>query len=430
MKLLFLTLLLSFCCFQIAHPQSGWFTQVSDSNCYLDVSKSDANNVFVCGYLGKFIKTVNGGTNWTEIPTGIQNGLYSVSFPNESTGWIVGNPGIILKTTNGGNNWINQGFSGNCTMLFDVQFKDVNTGWAVGENNLDGVIIRTTNGGDNWFYQSFAGLPFRTVYFLNNLTGWVSGPYAHVRKTTDGGLTWTEYIVGIYSYTIYSIRFIDVNTGWSVWGINDVSIIEKTTNSGANWTIKWSSGTGVYLKDITFTDANIGWAVGNNSLILYTTNCGENWHTQTPSVSGYSLMSSEFINQNTGWICGYKFINYRYTGLIMKTTNGGNTIDIKPISSEVPARYYLYQNYPNPFNSMTNVKFQMSNAGLAILKIFDALGREVATLVNERLEAGVYEVKWDARHSESSTSDNPSGIYFCHLIAGDFSEAKRMLLLK
>ena len=85
--------------------------------------------------------------------------------------------------------------------------------------------------------------------------------------------------------------------------------------------------------------------------------------------------------------------------------------------------FYLEQNYPNPFNPVTNLEFGISDLGFVSLKVYDALGKEVRTLVNESRPAGYYEVEFDG-------SDLPSGLYFYKLEAGDFVETKRMILLK
>lgn len=100
-------------------------------------------------------------------------------------------------------------------------------------------------------------------------------------------------------------------------------------------------------------------------------------------------------------------------------------IGIRNISTEVPASYKLEQNYPNPFNPSTKIKFQIPNRNsITLLKIYDILGREVTTLVNEiNLPAGTYEADWNA-------SNYSSGIYFYRLITGNYVETKKMILVK
>jgi len=93
------------------------------------------------------------------------------------------------------------------------------------------------------------------------------------------------------------------------------------------------------------------------------------------------------------------------------------------IDNNIPTEYTLYQNYPNPFNPLTNIGFQIPNFGLVSLKIYDLLGTEVAVLVNEEKQPGVYEVQFDA-------SNLSSGIYYYKLVSGNFIETKKMVLLK
>lgn len=89
----------------------------------------------------------------------------------------------------------------------------------------------------------------------------------------------------------------------------------------------------------------------------------------------------------------------------------------------LPEKYSLSQNYPNPFNPVTVIKFQVPTSKLVTLKVYDVLGKEVATLVNEKLSTGSYEIDWNA-------SGYPSGVYFYKLSAGDFVDVKKMILVK
>ena len=99
-------------------------------------------------------------------------------------------------------------------------------------------------------------------------------------------------------------------------------------------------------------------------------------------------------------------------------------IGVINISSEVPDDYVLFQNYPNPFNPISNIKFQISNFAFANLKVYDVLGKEVVTLVNEQLKPGTYETNWNA-------SAFPGGIYFYQLSVNNEQIAtKKMILLK
>lgn len=107
----------------------------------------------------------------------------------------------------------------------------------------------------------------------------------------------------------------------------------------------------------------------------------------------------------------------------MVTIKYAQSIGIQNISSEVPSKYSLGQNYPNPFNPNTVISFQLPVVSCVTLIVYDAIGREITTLVNESLQPGIYEVNWDA-------SRNPSGVYFYKLTTDGFTQTKRMTLVK
>lgn len=103
-----------------------------------------------------------------------------------------------------------------------------------------------------------------------------------------------------------------------------------------------------------------------------------------------------------------------------------NPTEVENIASVV-AEYKLYQNYPNPFNPTTKIKFYIPNDILTTLKVYDLLGREITTIVNEDLKAGEYEYEFDASEYNST---NSSGMYFYQLKCGEFVQTKKMMFLK
>jgi hypothetical protein len=117
------------------------------------------------------------------------------------------------------------------------------------------------------------------------------------------------------------------------------------------------------------------------------------------------------------------------TGLDYATIKYLQSTGISQISSEIPEQFSLSQNYPNPFNPVTNLEFGISDllasrsGGFVSLKVYDMLGKEVATLVNENLSPGKYKVEFDG-------SGLTSGVYFYKLTAGEFTDVKRMMLVK
>ena len=92
-------------------------------------------------------------------------------------------------------------------------------------------------------------------------------------------------------------------------------------------------------------------------------------------------------------------------------------------SNTIPGTYSLEQNYPNPFNPTTNIKFSIAKLSFVKIVVFDILGREVQTLINESMNVGSYEVSFDG-------SKLFSGLYFYKITAGDISQVKRMVLIK
>ena len=97
--------------------------------------------------------------------------------------------------------------------------------------------------------------------------------------------------------------------------------------------------------------------------------------------------------------------------------------DVKKEKDFVPNKFELYQNYPNPFNPTTVISYSIPQSGVVTLKVFDTLGREIATLINKEQKSGKYNISWEANNF-------PSGIYFYNIRVGSFSETKKMILQK
>ncbi|MFA5403777.1 MAG: M28 family peptidase [Ignavibacteria bacterium] len=126
------------------------------------------------------------------------------------------------------------------------------------------------------------------------------------------------------------------------------------------------------------------------------------------------------------WILRIYDIRAGNTGNLLNWTLNlkySTQVSVKKVENIIPEKFELYQNYPNPFNPTTKIKFQIKDAGLVKLTIYDLLGKEVEILVNENLKAGVYEYGFNSKNLSS-------GIYFYRLSTGDFVDTKRMVLLK
>jgi hypothetical protein len=101
----------------------------------------------------------------------------------------------------------------------------------------------------------------------------------------------------------------------------------------------------------------------------------------------------------------------------------GNSSDVKELGNGIPDEFALMQNYPNPFNPTSAIRYSIPEASFATIKVYDMLGNEVATLINEEQPAGNYEVDFNA-------AGLSSGMYLYRLQAGNFVEVKKMILMK
>jgi len=380
---------------------NNWSAKFKAHNEYISYLKYDNpdRGMFV-DRMGSVSRTYDGGNNYVQIS---QPGAYILTgfcFEDSLTGYGVGANGRIMKTENAGVNWV-QMTSGITTSLHKVQFKG-GLGLAVG---YYGIILRTNNQGINWTSQtSTTNNWLKNVYIQNGNIAFVCGEN-QILKSTDAGVTWQSKTVGMS----LDMQCIHTPNGGNVWAGGDK--IFYSSNSGDNWVLQFSPE--YPINTIEFLSGSVGYAAGNSGYVIKTTNGGLNWNKlQFPY--GGDLYAMEFINEDVGWIAG--------NGVLLKTSTGGNVF-IRKFTGEVPSGFELEQNYPNPFNAVTNVKFQVPSLKFIKLVVFDLLGREVKTLVNEVLQPGTYNVSFDA-------GDLPSGIYFYQMRTNDFSETKKLILLK
>jgi photosystem II stability/assembly factor-like uncharacterized protein len=424
------------------------------------------NTGWVYGWNQLFLKTTNGGTTWNHVT--FSYSVNSFYFVSSNVGWVSSrnnNVGEIYKTTNGGLNWTLQ-FVSIDFYPESFFFLNENYGWA------GTPLIKTSDGGNNWIpnYNSPWGSP-SSLSFADTLTGWFSyntlGSYA-ISKTTDGGTTWTEQIAES-GKSIESISFINANVGYAAgykMGMPnnpERGIIKKTTDGGLTWIEQYSDTGGLY--SIYMIDEMVGYAAGYPGKILKTINgglpvelisfsaeCVDNdvilsWTTASEtnnkgfqverSIKNSKLQIKNF--ETMGFVNGngtstelnhYSFTDEnlsagKYIYRLKQIDYDGSFEYSNEIEVDVNVvnEFVLYQNYPNPFNPSTNIKFTIPDFGFTTLKIYDVLGNEVATLVNEEKHPGEYEIEFDA-------SKLSSGIYFYNLTFGTYTSSKKLLLIK
>jgi photosystem II stability/assembly factor-like uncharacterized protein len=382
---------------------------------------------FAAGTSGTVLKTTNGGTNWIQVNANNTDRINSIYFFDANTGIYCALYGIIRRTTNGGASW-DSVYSGTTNWLYAISFYGVNGICTGGLGNFNDILLYSTNAGSSW---SIAAQGSPEVYLsahmvtatLGYAVGEDSSSVPKVGKTANSGSNWSyfTYLLNSNKGVLYSVHFINLNEGFTAAvDHNNHGAISYTSNGGQNWSSQlFNNG----LLGIDFPSQNIGYAVGDSGTIFKTTDKGITWNAQISGISD-NLRAVDFVDNLTGYAVGWY-------GRILKTTNGGVT-SIHQISSEV-REFKLYQNYPNPFNPETKIKFNIrpplypllakEGTVLVLLKIYDIMGREVATLINQQLNPGTYEISWDA-------SRYTSGIYFYKLISGGNTAIKKMVLLK
>ncbi len=407
-------------------------------------------------------------SSWIRLDQGIKENIVSTSFLNSQIGWGLSEQGKVLKTVDSGNSWsmVFENLQPQ-DKFFDIFFSDANNGWITSVSNHYLNAFFTTDGGTNWVQSTLDDYgEFKAIYFISPEIGWIARDHEHILKTTNRGSTWQEQGVTINYYdnpSIEDIQFINENIGYAAGGyvsgidpygmpINNTLVI-KTTNGGTNWEAIFNEE-GNYIVSLSFVNSQVGY-ISKESALLKTIDGGESFVVKPlPLHDLFNKVS--FINENDGWIAGWKGKIYRTTDagdtwIPQKVLTRNNINDICFINdtlgwfvgnngtifrfgtsstnniinyNDVIAEYSLQQNYPNPFNPTTTIKYSIPTGNNFVsLKVYDILGNEVATLINEGKPAGEYKVNFNA-------SKLASGIYFYQLKAGTFVRTKKMILLK
>jgi len=395
------------------------------SNFFYQIVFANNNTGFLASYCD-FYKTTNSGVNWFGMNSQ-NNGYRRLCFADSLYGYASTNSNMIFKTTNSGENWfalnLNSGYgiNGMYALNRDTLFVSGNSGR----------IYRSMNGGGNWTESIIAntGQNMWDVCFINSQTGYMIGSNIgyDCLKTTNTGENWirTPFGLDVFPYNIKKIDSMSLYCSARL-GVTNISGLIMSTNGGVNWSYKMVSGP-YYVGDSYFINRNTGYYIttGNystsNCYLWKTTNAGDNWINVTLPINVIKdLQYVMFLNEQTGFILG--------NGVLLKTSNGGNVFGVEFSSSHIPHSFSLHQNYPNPFNPVTKIQFDIPSVGQrhafdTKLIIYDVSGSLVTTLVNEQLQPGSYSVDWDG-------TGYASGVYFYSLVTNEFTETKRMVLIK
>jgi hypothetical protein len=278
-----------------------------------------------------------------------------------------------------------------------------------------GDLVKSTNGGSNWSLISgylHTAMTEISINPVNSNISYVSGD-DKITKSTNYGDTWTSSYNGLPSTLGCYCVSIDPFNPQILLTSNDNGIY-RSTDGGQNWSQVFNTT----CRRISFHPNIQGITAGvtfSPYKVLFSTNSGLNWADSTSAFPGSNMVDLLFSKyDNSLYVASSTSGIFKKLFVITGLKKEENTI---PISNK------LFQNYPNPFNPVTKIKFHLANSKYVRLIIYNILGKEVATLVNEKLQPGEYKVIFNGNNLESGT-------YFYKLISDEFSETGKMLLIK
>lgn len=404
----------------LTYSQTNWEKLNSPTTVLLrNIISVDANHAWAAGRIGTIVRTTNGGDDWTILNTGVTDFIYDVFFIDQQFGWAVSFPTTppyftrILKTSDGGNNWSISTFPEEFTFFRTVFFHDSLNGFLGGD-----YIAKTTNGGLTWEKTNIdsnliSNYPIINFKFYNKDFGFACGGFIDqagvIWRTIDGGSNWVAE--GVSPDEVFDMHLKDSLNAITLSGDPELFFrtgIIKTANSGLNWSYREADFYALSFA-IDFQDSLQGWSASGYNF-FHTNDGGENWHfIPTPDSAG--IFGLDFSDEFTGFACGIDGVLLRYK--IPKFIQ-------PPIDS---SKSHLRQNFPNPFSSQTNIQYYIKAPSIVKIKLYDVIGNQVLTLVDESKTEGIYTLNING-------SIFSSGIYFCQLVAADNSSTIKLVLAK
>ena len=394
----------------------------------MDASDS-LNVVAVPSTPNTIITTINDGETWTTKAFPF-NQPTDVSITDAAHFWIATEDGEILVTSDSGSSWILQYSDPNATNFMNyVKMFDVKNGIAMGDALLEqagpALFLKTTDGGAHWNSMNtsyligvWSGDMWRRLSFISANEGYFfeSGINPQeLLKTTDGGANWSY--AGFTGY-MQVLKFYDENIGIGYNSLDTATKVYRTTNGGSTWEHFVITGTtGLGGNDIEFLpkDPAKVWLATYDKL-FFSGDTGRDWKEQ--SVVAGTLMARAVVctDDHHAWLMSDNSIIYR-------TEHADGVTSKVERNQAIQVTFRLLQNFPNPFNPTTVINYQLPVNGFVSLKVYDVLGREVKTLVNEHQTAGSRSITFNA-------AALPSGVYFYRLQAGSYNKTMKLLLLK
>ena len=378
-------------------------------------------------------RTLTGNLNdWSDMYGG--DGFYClVDYTTTQRVYAESQNGVMGYSINGGSSF----YSG--TSGLDMTYTNWSTPFIMDKNNplimYTGTykVHRSTNGMANWTVISpdlanghSANLGTITTLDVSKSTPsviYAGTDDANVWVTTNTGTNWTKIITGLPNRWVTRLAVQPDSAAVCYVTLSGYKIdttgahIFRTTNYGTSWTsVKGNLPDApinvVVIDPLDYKTLYLGTDVG----VMVTHNTGGTW-----SILGTGFPSAVPVHDLKLHNPTRKLVAFTH-GRSALTTIVDPPVNIV-YNTSVPKAFRLAQNYPNPFNPVTKIKFDIPKSSDITLKVFDITGRVVSTLVNKTMQAGSYEVTFDA-------SLLPSGAYFYKLSSGNFSDVKRLILVK
>ena len=387
------------------------------------------DNFYLTNLYSGFYRSTDTGDSWFPVAPYF-GGSHRFTFMADNNRLFLGTTieiafvGMLFSSTDSGEHWdlFQEGIpliDPNWPYIQVVMGMDVNSGGDLfAALNTSGIYRRLVTD-DRWHFVS-ENIPDTNAFSIcvnSNDIVFAGFPDGYIYKSSDNGEKWVQSLSGYQNYTVEFLK----SAGEYVFAIlhnynypyQDNSIGLYSYDDGDTWHNLNVSDLGSRINSIDYYSNEFIVAGTDTKGVFVSYDFGNNW---VDANQGLSDNNVERVVITPG---GYLFCGTENEGIFMANLNPTNVDD----SNNLLVNFSLEQNYPNPFNPLTNIRYSIPHSSKATIKIFDVLGNEIETLVNEEKLAGEYEVKFDG-------SGLSSGIYFYQLKAGSFIQTKKLILLR